>query len=78
MNKNKVVEMWAIFDHPNEHPENFVAKRFLNSVPTNDFIISVALEKVKQALADKGLVQVQFKNENPKIIQIWMRGGGLN
>ena len=75
---NKFVEIWAVFDRPSEHPENYVARRFLNYVPTSDFILSLKLEEVEQALADKGLVPVKFKKENPKITQVWMYGGGLN
>ena len=75
---NKFVELWAVFDRPNEHPESYVARRFLNNTPTEDFIVSPKLEGVEQALVDKGLVQVKFDAENPKISQLWIRGGGLN
>ena len=75
---NKIVEIWAVFDRPNEHPESYVARRFLNNTPTSDFIILPKLEEVEQALLDKGLAQVKFEGENPKITQVWMYGGGLN
>ena len=75
---NKFVELWAVFDRPNEHPESYVARRFFNYVPTEDFILSPKLEGVEQALVDRGLIQVKFDTENPKISQVWIRGGELN
>lgn len=75
---NKIVEIWAVFDRPNEHPESYVARKFFNNTPTDDFIVSTKLEEVEQVLSGKGLVQVKFEGENPKITQVWIYGGGLN
>ena len=75
---NKFVETWAVFDRPNEHPESYVARRFFNNTSTDDFILSPKLEGIEQALIDKGLIEVKFKSEDPKITQLWIYGGGLN
>ena len=78
---NAVTEVWAVFDHPNEHPESYVARRFLSNVPTEKFILSPKLEGIEQTLSSMGLIRVTFKNENPKVIQLWIHGnygGDLN
>lgn len=75
---NKIFEIWAVFDHPNEYPQGYAARRFLTNVPTDDFIVSTKLEEVEQALSGKGLVQVDFEEKNPKVVQVWIYGGGLN
>ena len=75
---NKVVEIWAVFDRPNEHPNSYAARRFLNNTPTDDFILSHSIEEVEQALTDKGLIEVKFESENPEVTQVWIRGGRLN
>ena len=74
-----VLSMWTIYDHPRDHPDAFVARRFEigsngpGPMPTIDVIITGELERLRESFQLAGLVVMQRSEEDDsKIVETWM------
>ncbi len=66
------VEIWVIYDHPIDFPNEFVARKFIDDKPTVDVIVMPTLEEVRMMLPD-GLVKMDRSPvDDPKIVETWM------
>jgi hypothetical protein len=70
---SKSIDIWTVYDHPKDYPNDFVARKFINQYPTNEIIISHSLSELRKILESKGL---QFfptvEGDDPVIIETWL------
>lgn len=67
------MNLWTIYDHPIDFPDKFVARRFENSLPTSEIIITPSLDELRDRFEENGLVCVQrHPHDDPKIIEVWI------
>lgn len=83
MSRCNELDMWTVYDHPTDYPNDFVARRHVlrtgvpNSKPmseaTSDAIISKDLEKIRGQLRGAGLMCVpRMQGDEPQIVEVWL------
>lgn len=69
----KALEIWTVYDHPEDYPNCFVARKFLNDQPTDELIVGQNVEEIRQMFRNKGLQVVpRCPGDMPSILEIWL------
>lgn len=64
--------LWAIYKHPLDYPDKYVARKFILDRPTSETIIGNTLEEVRIGIP-KGLTRFLPEKEDDRVIvEIWM------
>ena len=42
--------LWVVFDHPQDYPDSYVARKFVLDQPTEEHIVSPRLEMLRQLM----------------------------
>jgi hypothetical protein len=72
-----LLSVWAIYDHPRDIPDKYVARRhdvFRNapSRPSDEYVTADSLEEVRLRIP-QGLYRMpRSAEDDPKIMEIWM------
>ena len=74
---NNELTMWAIYDHPKDYPDLYVARMFLvssgNGAPTSNIKTNSDLDVIRSEMRNLGLVQIpRDVNDDPVIIETWL------
>jgi len=76
---DRVLDMWAIYDHPNDFPNHFVARRWICRPPygeeTPDCVLADTLDALRAALLLKnpGLYRLPRQpDDDPAIVEVWL------
>jgi len=72
----KLLEMWTIYDHPDDMPDCFVARKFrvlpTGPEPTRELRAAGSLEEVRSMLP-LGLVNLgRYEDDEPQIVETWI------
>ena len=75
--RTDVLSIWTVYDHPSDHPDIFVARRWIvgegGHRPTMETIGSTDLERLRDELEARGLVCLPREpGDDPKIIENWI------
>ena len=73
-------EMWVIFEHPADHPDQFVARRFVEvegaAKPqlTSDILVSPDLDALRATLCLKKHLGCLSRapDDDPQIVETWL------
>jgi hypothetical protein len=72
----KTLAMWIVYDHPTDHPDHFVARKWLiNSEgqhPTREIIDSITLEGLRAQLPPGLVCLPRDPTDPPKIVEVWL------
>lgn len=72
------IEMWAVYDHPSDHPSCFIARKLViystgATVMTHDIITSNKLKEIRRDLRAMGLVPIaRMEQDDPVIVETWL------
>ncbi len=67
------LSLWTVYDHPNDYPEHFVARRFVLNQPTTDVLLSDTVDGLRELFVEKGLIRLErFEQDDPKIVEVWV------
>lgn len=69
------LEVWAVYDHPRDYPEEFVARLWHGQEPSNHVILARTLDelRVKIQQAHPSAVRIpRFAEDDPTIIEAWL------
>ena len=71
-----MMEMWVVYDHPRDHPDGFIARRWLvtgeGGVATPVTRTAATLDLLRAQLR-RGLVRMQrHPDDDTKIVEIWL------
>jgi hypothetical protein len=70
--KRGVLPMWTIYDHPKDHPEGFIARRFESIMPTGDTLAG-ELEELREIFINAGLFKLpRSEGDEPQIVETWV------
>jgi len=75
MNDREFLLMWVVYDHPNDMPDVYVARRWLMDQPTQAIIVDTTLDEVRRRIqsAMPGAVRLdRFANDDAKIMEVWL------
>jgi hypothetical protein len=65
--------MWAVYDHPADYPDCFVARLFRFERPTGIVIPAPTLASLRDELAIRGLTPLQRDpRDDPVIVEVWI------
>lgn len=65
------LSIWVVYDHPTDHPDVYIARRFVNDRPTGDTIQGLTLDAVRDQLP-AGLARFnRDPKDDPKIVECW-------
>lgn len=70
------LEMWTVYDHPKDHPDMFVARKWCCDGPTmlatDDMFVAPTLEELRRLLP-VGLYRLRRQlGDDPKIVETWL------
>jgi len=66
------LELWTIYDHPLDFPYGYIARKFVDSVPTETSISSSRLEQLRDIFRKQQLtVFLRDDKDDPCIIETW-------
>jgi hypothetical protein len=66
------LSLWTVYDHPTDHPDAFVARRFENNQPTTDTVVG-DLQLIRECMQLAGLVcMMRAESDDPKIVETWI------
>jgi len=67
-----MLDLWVIYEHPRDYPEDFIARRWQLGTPTDDILIAPTLEKIRSKLP-LGLVRIpRAKADDSVIVEVWI------
>ena len=74
--KRGVLSMWAVYNHPKDFPEGYVARRFdctaQGPLATQD-AYSGELEAIRDTLLRAGLIRLDRQaDDEPQIVETWL------
>jgi hypothetical protein len=79
---DRKVSLWTIYDHPDDYPESFVARRFEVTAPddwpataeaTADVIESASLAPLREGMVERGLTVIPRSPEDQSnIVESWL------
>lgn len=79
----KMLEIWTIYDHPRDFPDNFVARKFLNDMPTDEILVASNLLEIReliQNLSSESAIPIaspscriaRSPEDDPNIVESWL------
>lgn len=77
LNTERTSFAWAVYDHPTDYPEFYVARRWLlrsGKVLRTDMILKEEdVEVLRYKLLEQGLTKFpRHEQDDPKIMEIWL------
>jgi len=64
--------LWVVYDHPQDYPDSYVARKFVLDQPTEEHIVSPRLEMLRKLMMDWGLSCLPRNPEvEPQIVETW-------
>lgn len=64
--------LWVIYDRPTDMPNAFVARKWLNDVPTHEVLQAGTLDGLR-SLLPRGLhLLPRDPADDPKIVEVWI------
>lgn len=67
-----VLEMWAVYSHPKDYPEKFVARKWLGDQPTAEIILGDTVEEVRKNLPPALFRIPRVQGDDPAIVEVWL------
>lgn len=72
------MSQWVVYDHPLDHPDGFIARRWeINGIDiraTADTLAGTDLEQIRRVLRDElGLYCLtRYAEDDPSIVEVWL------
>ena len=64
---------WTIYDHPKDHPDAYVARRFVGETPSAVAVAHEDIDCLRDVFARAGLVPLmRAETDDPSIIETWI------
>jgi hypothetical protein len=74
-----VLQTFTIYEHPKDHPEHYVVRRFevteSGPVPSRDFTLHDTLEQARESVAKRSPHLMCFErapDDDPVIVETWL------
>lgn len=67
-----MLELWTVYDSPNDLPGRFVARKWLLDQPTSELLQDKTLDELRVKLPP-GLTRLERSpQDDPKIVETWI------
>jgi len=64
--------MWVLYDHTTDHPDHFVARKWVCEKPTDDVILGATLNDVRRAIPLGFARMDRMPGDDSKIGEVWL------
>jgi hypothetical protein len=68
--------LWVIYDHPTDHPQFYVARKWLvgrgKYEATGDIRVGITLDEVRRKIGPGKARLDRHVTDDPKIIEVWI------
>jgi len=65
--------MWVLYDHPEDFPDHYIARRYNLTVPTENYITNVKLESLRIRLESEGYIRISRTiDDDPCVVECWI------
>lgn len=72
-NQQNMPPIWVIYNHPKDHPNYYVARRWDGMKATDDILKNKSLVKIRRDMESRGLVKLMRNDDDdPCIIESWI------
>jgi hypothetical protein len=69
----EVIDLFVVYDHPKDYPDNFVVRRFIVDKPTGQCWLYDDLEKARIDLQNQGRICLpRDPYDDPVIVECWL------
>lgn len=68
------IAFWVVYERPNDYPDKFVTRKFLNDCPTDEFFVADSLSDLKTKVPANCVFLPPSVEDDPKIVGVWMEG----
>jgi hypothetical protein len=67
------LEIWAVYDHPKDFPDRFVARKFIYDRMTDKVITAPDLTTLRTHFQQRGLCRLpRDPSDDPVIVECWI------
>jgi hypothetical protein len=70
------MEIWVLYDHPQDYPDSYVARKFWVDVPTAEIVISDSLQDLRhivKSVEQRELTLIERSDcDAPCIVECWL------
>ena len=71
-----MLEIWTVYEHPRDYPNNFVARKFLFDKPTDEILICDNLDVLRKAIQRASPIILtridRSPDDNPVVVESWL------
>lgn len=68
-----IIDVWVIYDHPKDFPNEFVARKYDLDLPTDTLIQAPTLSHLQETFIKMGLTKIpRHPNDDPCITESWI------
>lgn len=65
--------LWTIYDHPKDHPDFFVARRYLGETPSTVTLAHTEIEQLRELFRLQGMICMpRDPSDDPVIVETWI------
>lgn len=69
----ETLSIWVIYDHPSDHPDHFVARRWSYDRPTADIKLARDVVELRSEMMAMGLACIaRAHSDDAKIMETWL------
>ena len=67
-----MLSVWVVYNSPKEYPGLYVARKWVNNVPTSEHISAESLDEIRKKIP-QGLMRVpRTTQDDPVIVETWI------
>ena len=72
-----ILSLWSIYDHPDDFPDNYVARMFHSDKDgaraTNKVMVGPSLNQIRNVMQSAGLTcLMRDRNDPPNVVETWL------
>lgn len=67
-----MLELWTIYDKPDDFPGGFVARKWLLDQPTSELLQNQTLEGIRAMLPHGLMCLPRAPEDDPRIVETWI------
>jgi len=76
MTEKHTLTGWTVYDHPRDHPDSYVARRWLTSegqvIATSDMFVADTIEELRSLLPPGLVCMPRMPMDDPVIVECWL------
>ena len=72
MAAGNALALWVVYDKPTDFPNQFVARKWMNEIATDELLFSENLPELRRQLPPNLCCLERMPGDDPKIVEVWL------